>query len=213
MVVHQWSVFQCLYTEIINNSNTFLLTNGKWYKIDSNYVSQINAVYKELQNKSSINLPDYSHNNEQDYNLDVSKLNSDFACMDRNLISYGGGYSKIEFCDLYSNQKKIIHVKRYSGSSVLSHLFSQGTVSGELFLSDQEFRNQVNKLLPNSHKIINPNDKPKANDYEVIFAVISKSNNQLELPFFSKVNLKNAKRTLETFGFEVSLNKIVNKKK
>ncbi len=51
--------------------------------------------------------------------------------MDKKNIPYGGGYSRIEFCDLFSKSKQMIHVKRYGGSSVLSHLFNQGLVSGE----------------------------------------------------------------------------------
>jgi len=128
--------------------------------------------------------------------------------MDKKLIVHGGGYSKIEFCDLYSKDKKIIHVKHYGGSAVLSHLFSQGVVSGELLLADKEFREKVNEKLSNGHKINNPNDKPNPSDFQIIFGIISSSSKQLEIPFFSKVSLRNAKRRLETYGYKVSLQKI-----
>ena len=53
------------------------------------------------------------------------------------------GLTKIEFCDLYGRDKEIVNIKRYTGSSELSHLFQQGVVSGELFA-----REQGNKPLP-----------------------------------------------------------------
>jgi uncharacterized protein (TIGR04141 family) len=117
-------------------------------------------------------------------------------------------YSKIEFCDLLTNNKKIIHVKKYGGSSVLSHLFAQGMVSGELFIGDKKFREKVNKGLPESHRIENTEDRPIASDYEIIFAIISSLDKDLDIPFFSKVNLRSAKRRLGAFGYKVSLQKI-----
>ena len=114
---------------------------------------------------------------------------------------------------MISKNKKIIHVKRYGGSSVLSHLFFQGIVSGELFLADPDFRRKVKDKLPDSFKSVFPNEKPNAGDYEVIFGIISSVEKDLELPFFSKVSLRSAKRRLETYGYKVSLQKIAAEKK
>jgi uncharacterized protein (TIGR04141 family) len=100
-----------------------------------------------------------------------------------------------------------VHVKHYAGSSVLSHLFYQGIVSGELFLADAEFRKKVNGKLPSSHHI-DLKKQPVAGDYEIVFAIISSSSKVLDLPFFSKVSLRNARRRLATFGYKVSFQKI-----
>ncbi len=121
--------------------------------------------------------------------------------MDRKNIRYGGGASAIEFCDVYDADKKtFIHVKNYYGSSAVSHLFAQGRVSGQLFLNDEPFRKKAKEketTLP-----FNPTDIPIATDYKIIFGVISESSNELNLPFFSKVNFKNEKKLLEAFGFK-----------
>ncbi|MBK9589344.1 MAG: TIGR04141 family sporadically distributed protein [Sphingomonadales bacterium] len=63
------------------------------------------------------------------YNQDVAKELAGSFCMDADLITHGGGHSKIEFCDVITAEKAFLHVKRYSGSAQLSHLFSQGVVS------------------------------------------------------------------------------------
>lgn len=210
-VIHQWSAFNCLYCEIRNDSDgkTYILTNGKWYEVENDFSSQIDTDYKNLRDQEkSIYLPPYAYENENDYNEKVAENNNEFYCMDRKNITYGGGYSRIEFCDLLTNNKKIIHVKRYGGSSVLSHLFSQGIVSGELFIADKNFRELVNEKLPESHKFDDIENRPIASDYEVIFAVISSVGSDLDIPFFSKVNLRSARRRLEAFGYKVSLQKI-----
>jgi uncharacterized protein (TIGR04141 family) len=43
---------------------------------------------------------------------------------------------------------------------------------------------------------------------ELVFAIISKSTNPLEIPFFSKVSLKNARRRLQGYGYKVTKKKI-----
>ena len=208
---HQWKAFNCLYCEIQDDKEkkTHLLSNGKWYEVENDFAKQVNDGYKQLRDSAAlISLPTYKCKNENEYNKETAKNNTDFCCMDRELISHGGGYSKIEFCDLYTKDKKIIHVKHYGGSAVLSHLFSQGVVSGELLLADKDFRDKVNEKLPNGYKINNPNDKPNPSDFQIIFGIISSSSKELEIPFFSKVSLRNAKRRLETYGYKVSLQKI-----
>lgn len=208
---YQWKAYNCLYCEIQDEAKkkTYLLSNGKWYEVENDFAKQVNAGYQKLRDSnSSIALPLYKYKNENEYNENTAKDNDNFCCMDKKIISHGGGYSKIEFCDLFTKDKNIIHVKQYGGSSVLSHLFSQGVVSGELLLADSDFRKKVNDKLPDSHKISNPNNKPNSSDYQVIFAIISSSSKQLEIPFFSKVSLRNAKRRLETYGYKVSLQKI-----
>ena len=209
MPMHKWRAYNCLHCEIKIKNTLYLLNNGRWYEIEKEFASNINEDYKEMYNKpQTLELPKYDHKNEAEYNKIVAEDNQKFYCMDRENIIYGGGYSKIEFCDLYTKDKQIIHVKRYGGSGVLSHLFAQGVVSGELFMAEKEFRKKVNEKLPDSHKINDYADKPKDNDYQVIFAIISASKKDLEIPFFSKVTLRNAKRRLETYGYKVALLKI-----
>jgi len=207
-IKHQWKAFNCLYCEIEDGNRTYLLTNGKWYQIENVFVNLINNDYRELLNKPVSNqLPEYSHENEGAYNSSVANSSNKVCLMDKKNIPYGGGYSKIEFCDLYSLDKELIHIKYYGGSSVLSHLFNQGLVSGELFKAEKGFRDKVNAELGESFKLTNT-DNINAPDYKIIFAIISHVKKELDIPFFSKVSLKNAKKRLETIGYQVFLVKI-----
>jgi uncharacterized protein (TIGR04141 family) len=209
-----WSVYQCLYSEVEDETtgNTFLLSNGKWYQIEKDFCKLVTDNFSGSLSTSSFSLPDYNHENEGKYNEDVPNLDNNFMSLDRKLISIGGKHNKIEFCDLLSKDKKIIHVKHYGQSSVLSHLFFQGLVSGELLLSDMKFRKKVmEKLTLNDFRFFKVASKPKASDFEIVYAIISSSSGSLDIPFFSKVSFKNAKNRLDSFGYNnVSLVKINN---
>jgi len=152
--------------------------------------------------------PAYGFMNEEAYNKHVADSIDDFALMDRKLISIGAGTSKVEFCDLYSKNGHIVHVKKYGGSSVLSHLFNQGVVSAECFIRDSVFRVKLNGHLPDDFKFEAPEETPDAKAYEVCYAIMSDKPGALELPFFSKVALKHASVRVRMLGFRVTKLKI-----
>jgi uncharacterized protein (TIGR04141 family) len=201
-----WSVYQCIYCELELDSQLFALNNGKWYRINKDFLKKLNEVVLSIP-ISKLSMPDYKEANERDYNRHVYESNVDYyALMDRKNIRYGGGSSQIEFCDLYTTEKHLIHVKRYNGSSVLSHLFSQGLVTARLLLSDADFRREVNKHLPNTHRFSNPAIRPNADDYTVIYAMISNAKKEkFELPLFSKINLRNCYSQLQAMGLHIGL--------
>lgn len=206
-ILEQWSMFRCIYAEIELKENMYLLSNGKWYKIAKGFTEQIQKEFESIK-RSDIVLPECTAIQEKEYNSNAARIIDNACCMDTELIPYGGGRSSIEFCDIFTTDKKILHVKRYGNSNVLSHLFSQGVVSGEIFISDTDFRKKLNTKLPGTHKLINPDIQPLAREYEIIFCIISESDNPLDIPFFSKVSLKNARRRLMTYGYNVSIKQI-----
>lgn len=206
-VAHSWTAYKCLYAEIEDGGKLYVLNNGKWYEIVADFARQVNDDFVHIP-ESDIELPEYAHTDEAEYNRAATVSIAGACCMDGDVVVHGGGHSRIEFCDILTPDKKLIHVKRYGGSSTLSHLFSQGVTSGELFVADGEFRRLLNDKLPTDHKLANVQDRPDPRDYEIIFGVISKSNNPLDIPFFSKVSFRNAKRRLEGFGYKVYKKKI-----
>jgi uncharacterized protein (TIGR04141 family) len=128
--------------------------------------------------------------------------------MDAVSINYGGGQSKVEFCDVFSRDRILLHVKRYSGSSVLSHLFAQGFTSPSLLIGEAEFRKLLNAKLPKSHRLPDPDKRPVAADYEIAYGIASRSTGTLILPFFSRVILRSTLRNLRNLGFRMTCTKI-----
>lgn len=206
--IHRWSVYQCLYCEIEHNGDSYLITSGKWYRVSRDFVESINGFFMTLP-RFPESLPEYKDAAECTYCERVAaERPHKFALMDRKIIPIGGAYSKIEFCDLFSKDRDIIHIKRYAASSVMSHLFSQGVVSGEAFRSDQAFREAVNAHLPPGFQISTPECMPDSSAYRIVFAVVSDEPADLTLPFFSKVNLKHAATRLQAYGYRTALAKI-----
>ena len=207
----KWNIYECLNAEINFNSNKYILVNSQWFKINKSFVDKVNNEYNSIHSYS-ISLPDFDNSDteEKDYNIKAAPLLNG-QCLDRKLIPIGGGGSSIEFCDILTKSKELIHVKPQGGSSVLSHLFSQGHVSGELLLMDSDFRDKVKSKLDNGFKSLVTKAKPKTNDFKIIYAIITKNRNY-EVPFFSKITLNYHKRVLEGYGYKVYLNRINNVK-
>lgn len=208
-----WKASRCLHGELSVEEGIFCINNGKWYQINNEFVEQIDQDYNSTS-ISSVKFDDFtgSYKSEGLYSKDFQKSHADsYIVMDAKNLVYGGGRSKIELCDLLSKNKELIHIKRYSGSQAMSHLFSQAAVSAELVLSDSKFLDSVNKKISE----LSNNDDFKIfdkNKIKVVFAIIHKkhSNRSLlpRLPFFSKVSFRYTKSRLQAFGLGVSITTI-----
>ena len=210
-VYNSWSIYRCLYAEIEKAGATFILNDGKWFRIEPDFVKKTNADFETIP-LSSIALPDYKHSGEGAYNQDVAeKQAGTYALMDdTNRVFHGGGHGQVEVCDLFSKNKELIHIKRYGKSSVLSHLFAQGFVSGQLIQLDADFRSKFKAKLPKAFQpLIDVDSRPVEQELTIVFGIISDDDAQsLHLPFFSRVNANNIYRTLTGYGYTVQLKKI-----
>lgn len=203
-----WNAYRCLYAEAQLPDGMFILNNGKWYEIAADFTEGVLADFDGMA-ESDLILPAFESGREGAYNEAATLTLDGACCLDANMISHGGGHSSIEFCDIFTGDNRLVHVKKYSGSAQLSHLFNQGLVSGELFVSAPDFRDKLNEKLPHNRKLADTNARPSASDHEIVFAIIMPPGRPLEIPFFSKVSLRNARRRLEMgFGFKVTKLKI-----
>ena len=208
-----YSAYKCLYAEVKYNKALYILNAGNWYCVDSSFKNLVDKYFDDISRRH-FDKPfvEYEHDGEGEYNEAVAaNLPHKYAMLDRKLISFGGKSSKIEVCDLYAlgssrtERNQLIHVKRGRSSATLSHLFAQGLVSSTLLVSEPGFVVEVNKQLVKQNFAKLP-AKPIGSRYEVVFAIIDgPSGAKLDLPFFSKVNLRVCGRRLQNFGFTVSL--------
>ncbi|MBP5518579.1 MAG: TIGR04141 family sporadically distributed protein [Bacteroidales bacterium] len=200
-----WPLIRCISADFEYQDQRYLLNDGIWYKLHRDFVEAINTYYRETAITKDLELSDYNINSEATYNDTAAKEHPDILClMDRKLKRIGG--DPIEVCDLYSKDKRLIHVKHYTGSSVLSHLFNQGLVSAESIF-DKTFRSKVQNKLKEGFEIAAGNEF-KASDYEVVFVIAKndvKRNELPEIPFFSKVTFRNVANKLKMYGYKVSI--------
>lgn len=208
IVAQDWPAQRCLQAEMQFGGKSYLLSSGKWYQIDDDFVTAIDRVVGSIPT-CDVGLPEYKDDTEGKYNKRVADSSGNrFAWVDGDTVRHGGGYSAIEFCDLYSRERDMIHVKRYSGSGTLSHLFSQASVSGQLFKSDAEFRKKVNTKLPASHRLTDFKAPIQQGDYRVVIAIVGGPTSCIKLPFFSRVTLKHTFTQLDAYGYKVAVSHV-----
>lgn len=205
--IKKWSAYRCLYAEVSAEKEQYILRNGQWYIVNKSFVDYIDKHLKEFD-PYVFEFPVYAHDREEDYNDFVVGEYENVELMDKKFVKIGGPYDKLEFCDLIRDSSELIHVKYYRSSSTLSHLFSQGFVASEAFISDSSFRKRLNEKLPDSTKLKCTDSRPDPANYRIVYAVATNRSVPEDLPFFSKVTLKNALKTLKTLNYKVSVTAI-----
>ena len=210
-VSKHWPIYKCLYAELEHDGRKYILNDGKWFSVDNDFVERTNAEFAKIP-YAPITLPIFAGGEEGEYNEKVASADPTKYVLldDKKKVMHGGGHGQVEICDLLTRTKDLIHIKRYGKSSVLSHLFAQGFVSGQLIQIDAEFRKKVRKQLnPPFRELFDVSTKPKQDEFTIVFGVISDaSGKKLHLPFFSRVNLNNTYKVLKGFGYKVQLLKI-----
>lgn len=210
-----WSTKKCLIAEIEYQEKSYCLNNGKWYQINNDFESIVKREYDNLT-ISELDLPSYTANGEDvytenEYNEHLAE-SIDAALIHRiGEIPYGGGTgNKIEVCDILTNSKELLHIKKAGGSSVLSHLFNQAAVSAEALL-DNEFRTKYNQKLIEKGLSEYIDEDFKASNYTIVLGIISKYNEvRPKIPFFSKVAIRYTVKTLLNLGYEIQIKNIHN---
>lgn len=202
--VDTFSIYSGLVFETSRSSKLYCLIDSDWYQISKSHVDFVNDRIKKIA-KSKIKFPPANKNEKEgDYNLRAAKALPGL-CLDKKMISYGGGNSKIEVCDILTKAPCFIHVKRATGSQLLSHLFNQGVVAGQFLLED-EFRDKCKvQAKPPYNAIFGTPFSPEK--IAITFAIISPKATGLpdNLPFFSKQTLINAADLLGKFKYRVDV--------
>lgn len=210
--VTKWSVYQCLVSEQHIDDKLFALVEGHWFEVANSLVTQVDNTIAQLPG-ATVTLPaGLPGETEAHYNRRAAAASPDLTLLDAKLVAPDGANTRIEFCDLLSTDGSLVHVKRKSRSSTLSHLFAQGHVSAEA-LSDGTLRDQVRAAI---QKTVGAKDasrwldlvppagtNPARDKLTITYGVItnSKAPGVRWLPFFSRLALTQTVRDLERLGF------------
>jgi uncharacterized protein (TIGR04141 family) len=197
-----YAVFERQY-----NGGTYLLSMRKWFRIADSYLAEVDEAIQNIdQIDNAAFLPPIEvGQKEAEYNL--AAANSDRLCLDKNLFTGLPGTSSVEVCDLLTRQREFIVVKRYNGSSTLSHMFAQALVSAELFNDLRQYREFVTQQVPNDWPVLFDVDTPDKRAISFVYAIAGASGGELVnvLPFFSKVNLRHSVRAIKRMNFQVKV--------
>ena len=211
-----------LYDTILDSANeTYHLSEGNWYRVDNNYITKLESFLDSYCR--DLELPDYEQAGEGEYNKSVADNNNAYLCLDKANISLTG-QTQIEPCDLYSvngDCAKLLHIKRSTRSSQLSHLFNQGTNAVELLRQEnnsiQRFKTIVEEKV-NGKTPAGTTDnftRPLENgNFEVIFGIITHkdgSEKSRAFPLFSRISLMRNIKSLQLMNVKASYGFISDK--
>ncbi|MFI9026917.1 DUF6119 family protein [Streptomyces sp. NPDC053560] len=204
-----WLVF-----EAGDQSRRYLLTLGKWYALAEKYTEKLDQDLSQIADVTDVlQLIDWDDwgpkkNWEKHFNQKATEGRSDLVCLDRHKL-YTEDRDEVEACDLLHADGYLIHVKPYSGSQTLSHLFSQGFVSAQTIISDSAYRSSfVEAVRSLNADLVSAasNVPPKFVTYAVAFDGDQKI--PQDLPTFSKVNLRSFSKRIKMLGSVPTLARI-----
>ena len=199
-VIRSTAAVKWLEAAISLESRRFALVDGRWYEIDAEYLTGLQAkIARLLATPPALDLPAWDPSwPERRYNEHVQDVRPGYVCLDRHgardsLHRRAG----VEICDLLGPADELIHVKRAHGSAPLSHLFSQGLVSARTITNSAEARREFSALVRTYGKGRHvPEDfTPK----KVVFAILLKDGAPLTpatLFPFSQVTLACTEKSL-----------------
>jgi len=216
---YQWSLFNCIVWETIQDGHLYVLIEGKWFKVDNNFAERVKKFVQSVPSPVYDLPAAKTGERESEYNLRVAQEDDSFICLDKVLVKPEDAATSIEFCDLLSSKRQIIHVKKRTRSATLSHLFAQGTVSARVFLQDGSVRKEIRKKIASMDNgkrflklIPDASQRPNPSDYEITYVIISKKlednvadNIASLLPFFSQLNLMQNAKILQGMGYRTAV--------
>ena len=207
-----FSLFKCLIfdTTLDDGKRTFHLCEGNWYLIDADYVAKLTAYLDPLCEDTT--LPAFAHQNEGEYNEQVSGLSDERICLDKTNFS-PNGQKQLEPCDIFEladSKAMLHHIKISTLSAQLSHLFNQGTNSVRLFRSEAESKQKLIDLVSNGAPVARTAEfvEPLTTEkIKVVFGIIThkdKADKSLNLPLFSRISLMRCMKDLRMMNIEAA---------
>ena len=216
----EWTILKCLYGEIKQDNQVYILSNSVWYGMSNDKYERINKNIKAIQEdfyiddctKESTQKSIMKQKlkgvkqiaNERIFNTALCKqLSGELFDEISQQITIDG--DKMEVCDIFNpKEKEFIHSKISSDAAKLSHLFNQGYVSARAFASMKEqYVSLVNEKMKNEeHKL---DDSQNSHQKYTIRYLIINGNTKNRLTFISKLALDKIITDLKGFGYNVKL--------
>jgi uncharacterized protein (TIGR04141 family) len=224
--IDSWSVRQALIGTAALDDERFALNEGMWYRIDQAYKDAADAAFqrlkgaadpvfipfrKQIEAKQKRKKAKAYYQSEETYNAERAQA-SRYLLLDQKLIPIADEPGRgIEVCDLLDIPgKRFIHVKKSSRqSSVLSHFFKQGANAAQMVRKYAPFRTAlVAKVRELYGADAAETLQASLNDkwtVEFQIADTPRRDDNFDIPFFSKLSLRDEARDMEAMQFDVTV--------
>jgi uncharacterized protein (TIGR04141 family) len=220
----KWSLKSALVGSITHDGERYATNEGEWYRVEEAFKDSIESCFLEavlgweVQPSPLRKIYDGRGNGhyqpEAEYNATFAAENR-FVLLDTQLVQIPGvERSGFEPCDILDIQgKRFIHVKKSSRrSSVLSHFFKQGANSARQFSVFESAWTELHALV---RQVAGEDaavaldvaraDQSRPWSVEFLIADTPRQNGQFNIPFFSKVSLRDELRTLRAMKYRAAI--------
>ncbi len=221
----RWSIRFALLGSLVLENGRYAMNEGEWYRIDDAFKQSIEELFVELRqvwHDRPLPLRRISDprgrrttfQTEASYNAELAQQTG-YCLLDTQLIQIPGiQRSGFEPCDLLDiDGKRFIHVKKSSRrSSILSHFFKQGANAARQFsrfpvawteLRASVVRVQGEQAGERLDRAIDDNERPWTVEY--VIADAPRANGEFNIPFFSKITLRDEVIDLRAMQYNVIL--------
>ncbi len=208
---YKWRVYDCIVYETYYNDRMYVLNSGLWYEINREYAVDIdNKIRRYADNKNTILPENLGLKKEPDYNKQVAN-DINYTLFDGKIVYWLG--RQLEFCDLFSNNKHIIHVKRRDRTKNISHVINQAASSAYVFLTDEKFRGKIHEIIDkyddidDSVKELLPINGVNPSLYTIVVAILLENRHDWpkSLPFLTKVHFVHTFENVRLWRYQVKL--------
>lgn len=215
-----WSGYDCLSGEVEYQGKTYMLDNGAYFSIEKNFLTSLNNFIDQIVPFTG-SMPKRTTENENQFIDLFAEDKYKVLILHKNLI-HRTGSTPIEVCDILYPTGHLLHLKYGAHSSLLSHLFSQAAVSGELLIIDDEFKSKLKDVIKTAavkknnaditqYQFMYTNFQPSV--CTIVLGIITTKpygNLSKILPFFSKINLRAFCKSYQRMGYKYEIAQIAN---
>lgn len=220
----KWSIRSSLIGSLVHDDGRYAINEGEWYRVDEAFKQSIEQSFTAMVTEWAVppvplrKVYDEDGNGvyqrEETYNQErAAELG--YVLLDQQSVRIPGiprsGYEPCDLLDIAG--KRLIHVKKSSRrSNVLSHFFKQGGNSGQQFKRFPAAWTGLYQLVreragdAQADQLIAANEQDDR-DWTVEFwiADTARADGTFNIPFFSKITLRDEASNLVAMNYRVEL--------
>ena len=221
----RWSIKKSLIGSVVVDGGLYAISEGEWFRLDQQFKQDIDVAFHmliqdwagpplKIIKKVSEDGKKTGFESELDYNKRCAEIYGQ-VCLDQKILTVPAiPYGKFEACDLLDiDNKRLIHVKKSSRqSSVLSHFFKQGSNSARILKTIPDARDvMIEKVRGLTDNATADKLKDSFGDtlagWQVEFHIVDapRTDGTHNIPFFSRITLRDESRAMKSMSFGVGL--------
>lgn len=220
----KWSIRSALVGSLVYQDGRYAINEGEWYRVDEMFKRSIEQTFAGLIGAWDIQptpLRKYydenrngTYQSEESYNREQAEAQG-YLLLDQQLVGIPGVQrSRFEPCDLLDiGGKRLIHVKKSSRrSNVLSHFFKQGGNSAQQFKRFPAAWTELYGIVEEHLGLEASNQLRAANEederhwtVEFWIADTPRADGSFNIPFFSKITLRDEASNLAAMNYQVAV--------